>query len=157
MKSQPRSSEDAATALADWLRKRPGSICWIKGPPGSAKTATVDAVLADSAPAARRGAISLDVGSVDQCIQQLLEEQTPRLVSPATSAQLVRLLSGRTLDVLILDALDVVQQQNQEGSGQITDFRLRHLLAEAADGRWPETAIIVTSRLAPRTTLSQKP
>lgn len=144
------TSADAMSALTDWLRRRPTHICWLTGPSESGKTASVSNVLAAGAATLKGRCIILPLSAAnsDHCLQQLSGDEG-RSTNPLTTAQLFELLSDGEAKLLVLDALDMVQQQGVERAGQVTDLRLRLLLSAAASGRWPGLSVVATSRLRP--------
>src|SRR5919198_2570983 len=125
------ASAEATSALANWLGQRPTPICWLAGPSGAGKTASVqDALAIESATmAASCHTLPLSAANPERCLQQLFEAQAERNPNPVTTAQLFALLAADPTKLVVLDALDVVQQQDGEGSGLVTDLRLRVLLS----------------------------
>jgi len=130
------SSPDAR--FADWLQTRPTPICWLVGPVGSGKSAAVRIALARNSSAVL---LPLSAASPDRCFRQCLGVRTTK--------ELFDKLNAAAASLVVLDALDTVQDRDKAYLGQISDLRLRHLLAFVARAKGPAVPIVVTSRLTP--------
>jgi hypothetical protein len=128
----------AVSSVTDWLRQRPTPVCWLAGPPGAGKTAVVRAV---RAAAGRTRTAPLSAASPDRCLHHAFGDRTTAGVGARLDAD--------TAGLLVLDALDTVQDPDDDGGGRVTDPRLRLLLSAAARHRWPGVSTLVTSRLRP--------
>jgi hypothetical protein len=138
MKPPSPSGSAPATAIGDWLQKRPTPIYWLMGPAGSGKSELVRTALANVGASVL---LPLSAASPDRCFQQFLGVRTTR--------ELFDRLDGERDKLLILDALETVQDPDKERAGLISDLRLRHLLAFVGHAAGPDVRIVVTSRLAP--------
>ena len=128
----------ARDLIVSWLQGRNLQICWLWGSSGANKTALVRELLASTAGVRF---LPLSAANPDRCLQQTFADQT-------TAGIFARLTEDGT-PLVVLDALDMIQYQQEEYVGKIVDLRLRHLLSAAARNRWQGLQIIVTSRLPP--------
>ncbi len=126
------------SALAKWLRTRSTAICWLVGPAGSGKSATIRASQKNAGSAVL---LPLSAASPDRCFRQCL--------GVSTTKQLFDKLSTLAAELIVLDALDTVQDRDEANLGQVSDLRLRHLLSFVARAKGPVAQIVVTSRLTP--------
>lgn len=141
------------SALSAWIEARGTPILWIVGMPGSGKTAAVRALLA-ARPTTDDGdvvEVSLSEASPDRCLSRVLAASGRRAPARANTRRLFERLSGVSL--LVLDAVDTIQDSEARGGAVITDLRFERLLDAIARARWPAMATIVTSRCPPPSSL----
>ena len=102
--------EATVSSVTDWLRQRPTPVCWLAGPPGAGKTAVVRAV---RAAAGRARTAPLFAASPDRCLHHAFGDRTTAGVGARLAAD--------TPGLLVLDALDTVQDPDDDGGGRVTD------------------------------------